>query len=400
MGRQWNDAGPSVLEELDGQQVGVETAQPGPDNAGNNEEVANKGGAFTFCKYSGSQFASAKAFFSTFLILLLLEAQFSVSSKLRSYLAKPQLPLDDASMQKYFDDFTKSANVMQQAWEQSKSPVRQAFQKYFTPSLEDGLEPREDPLAIINGHVAEMQNCKVLSDSSAEVRRDLAQHLLFLRGICRTVTLRLQELQWFVYMNEEFDVPVPVPGHDEPYSYPDLESLEEGTQDGLSATHFLKSVGFFGGDCTQKVDEMLTDKLIFLFTVENKQNLYNLVARYYFERLFQPFGEDRAFSDVRFDATYHIPHTGKPVQIGALAKAAELMFQESESTSIYANIRKMHRIADNWTPKEVLEATKQQEEENANNFQMRLTHRREQMRSLLDKGVPRDSLVITALFLL
>ncbi|CDJ32415.1 uncharacterized protein EMH_0012380 [Eimeria mitis] len=113
---------------------------------------------------------------------------------------------------------------MKEAWESSKSPVQQAFQKHFTPSLEDAKEPPEDPLATISDHVAKMRECKIPSDSVVEARRDFALHLQLLRDICRTVTLRLEELKWLVYMNEEFDVPVPVPGHDEPYSYPDLEA--------------------------------------------------------------------------------------------------------------------------------------------------------------------------------
>ncbi|CDJ60012.1 hypothetical protein EMWEY_00059650, partial [Eimeria maxima] len=298
------------------------------------------------------------------------------------------------------DDFNEAADAMNKAWEASEPSVREAFQILFTPSLEDGQPLTEDPLAIINNHVAKMREFGVLSESSVKRRGDSARHLQLLRSICRTVTLRLEELKWFVYMNKEYDVPVPVPGHDEPYTYPPLEVLEERVDDGLQASHFLKSVGLSGGEGTQKVDEMLADKLIYLLSVENKHNDCNLVARYYFEHFLQPSGQEDTLKAIPSTAKHQIPYSGEAFRTGSFARAAAQIFGESEGSTHYARIRKMHRIADNWTPKGVLEATKQQEEENAYRLEREMRSKRDQLQGFLKDGIPFDDLVMSALCLL
>ncbi|CDI73877.1 hypothetical protein, conserved [Eimeria praecox] len=398
MGGQRHDAGTSLVE-LSTHEVGGEGVRLTLESPGNNEQVAKQSGFYVSFKSSGKQVGAAQPLLFTFLLLLLLEARYNVSSRLRSYLKPPQLPLDDASMQKYMDDFNRAARAMKDAWESSEMPVRRAFQQHFTPSLEDGQELSEDPLKTINDHVAKMQKCKIPTGSKA--RKDFALHVQLLRSICRSVALRVHELNWFVYMNEEFDVPVPVPGRDERYRYPALEELEKRAEDGLTASHFLKSVGLFAtGESLEKVDEMLTDNLIFLLSIENKQNVYNSVVRYFFERFLEPSGEE-AVSDAAHSIPEHqVPYSGKAFRTRALKQAAAHIFRGSGNLTDYGNMRKMHRIADNWTSKGVLEAAVQQEEDNTHNFQGRLTSKREQMRILLEEGLQYDDLVISVLFLL
>ena len=394
---QQGDADSSLLE-LNPLEEGGSAAQPSPQDAGNGEKVATKGGVFPCWKSSGKGFGVAKPLLAAVLFfVLLLEVCYSVSPRFGPNLKTHHLPLDDVSMQKYLNSLNTAAEAMEEAWESSGLPARQAFQKHFTPSLADGQLPPPDPLATIRAHVSRMRRCKVPPDSSVAARRDFARHLQLLRCICRTVTLRLEEFEWFLYITEDFDVPIPVPGHDEPLSYPDVEGLEGKVEDGLSAAHFLKAVGLFGGESKQKVNEMLTDKLTFMLAIENKHTVYNLVARYYFESFLQPFEGDDATPPA---ANYKIPYTGEQFQTRALTRTAARIFSEFDNTTKYANVRRLYRIAENWTPKAVLAATKQQEEANANNFKKRLNAKRKQMLVLLREGIPYNDLVSVALFLL
>ena len=400
MGSQWHEVGPVLLQGTKTQLGSDRAAQPGPDNGKSHKGFARRRGVFGSRKSSEKQVGTIRVLLVAILVLLLFDSRHSLSSMLRSYLRTPHLLLEDMSMQKYMDDFNEAADAMNKAWESSEQSVREAFQILFTPSLEDGQPLTEDPLAIINNHVAKMREFGALSESSVKQRRDSAQHLQLLRSICRTVTLRLEELKWFVYMNKEYDVPVPVPGHDEPYTYPPLEVLEERVDDGLQAAHFLKSMGLSGGEGTQKVDEMLADKLIYLLSVENKHNVCNMVARYYFEHFLQPSGQEDTLKAIPSTAKHQIPYSGEAFRTGSFARAAAQIFAESEDNTNYARIRKMHRIADNWTPKGVLEVTKQQEKENAYSFGSRLRRKRDELQAQPKEGISFDDLLIRALLLL
>ncbi|CDJ31781.1 LOW QUALITY PROTEIN: uncharacterized protein EMH_0069640 [Eimeria mitis] len=412
MGDQLRNAGPPLLEELNPHHGDVDAAQPGPDNA--RDEVAKGGGVFSSLK-SGQKVAPAKPLLAAFLLLLVSGVLFRASSrwstqrlcshKLNCRESNSQedwtpLYLDDGSIQKYLDDFNKAAEEMKDAWQSSKPPVRRAFQIHFTPSLNDAQVPSEDPLATINDHVSRMRECKIPSDSSVEARKDFAQHLHLLRSLCRAVTLRLEELKWLAHVSQEFGLPISFPGYDQPSRHPGLEDASDSFGFGMRAVDFLGSLELVGGERTQAVDGTVAKELIYHLLVDNKHNLYNLVARCYFEPFLQPFGGNDAFHTYRSTASYQIPYTGKSFQTGALAHAAARIFRESDSTTNYANVRKLHRIADNWTPKRVLKAMRQQEKENAYNFQRQLNNKREQMRVLLREGMPNDDLVINALFLL
>ncbi|CDJ60103.1 hypothetical protein, conserved, partial [Eimeria maxima] len=392
MGSPWHGARPSLLEDVNPQHGRAEAAERGLHNGAKNKGYARKRGASASRKSNSRHIRAATMLAATFMVLLLLDARYSVSSRLRSYLETPQLPTGDESVQKYMSDFTEAMEAMNEAWESSEKPVREAFERHFTPSLDDGQELTGNPLAIINNHVAMMRECEFPFDSSVNAQKDFLQHLQLLRSICRTVTLRLEELKWFVYMNKECDVPVPVPGHDGPYTYTSLEVLEERVDDGLQAEHFLQSAGFVRRRETQKVDKNLTEKLIYLLSIENKHNVCNLVARYYFEHFLQPSGEDNAFNSTPPTTKHQIPYSGEAFRTGSFARRRRVYKRESEINTNYATIRKMHRIADNWTTKGVLEAANEQEEENAYNFERRLLNKREQMRVLLKEGIPYDDL--------
>ncbi|CDJ29968.1 LOW QUALITY PROTEIN: uncharacterized protein EMH_0005210 [Eimeria mitis] len=258
MGIPWRSARAWLWKALDPHEATGEATAPELDNADAGEEVAKKDGASSPWKSSGKQIGAAKVMILGFLVILVSGARFIMSKRSRPNVTAPHLPVDDASMEHYLDDFNKAADEMKNAWESSVQPVRRAFQLHFTPSLEEGQELPQDPLAAISEHVAKMRDCEVPSASPVEARNDFAQHLQLLHSICRIVRLRLDELKWFVLVNERIKVPVPVPGYDTPYSYPALEVLEGKVEGGLTATSFLKSVGLFGGEPTQQVDERIT----------------------------------------------------------------------------------------------------------------------------------------------
>ncbi|CDI73876.1 hypothetical protein, conserved [Eimeria praecox] len=311
-----------------------------------------------------------------------------------------ELTLDDDSMKKYWDDFNAAADEMKAVWESSELPVRRAFLQYFTPSLGDAKQPPKDPLATINDNVAKMKGCKVPSDASVKERGDFAKHLQLLRSICCTVMHRVNELKWLIHVNQENGVPVPVPGYEQAYSYRGLEDISNSMVSKMRASDFLGSLELAGGEGTQEVDGIVGKDLIFLLSIENKHHLYNLVAQHYFERFLEPFGEGEAAHATRAINEYQIPYNGKVFRTGDLAHAAARILRESNKITNYAHIRKVYRMAENWTNRRVLKAAKQQAEENAHNFQQRLNDKREQMRALLKLGIPADDLVMSVLFLL
>lgn len=401
---QRGDSGSSLLEDLDLKLGGVDATQPGPGNADDVDELTKKGGVFLSLNSSGKQVGAVKPLLAAFLLLLMSGALLLVSSRWRSHRLglrseRIRLSLDDNCMHKHLDDLSLAAKGMNDTWESSALPVREAFIKHFTPSLEDDQEPPEDPLAIIRDHIAKMQECKIPSDSCPKARIDFAHHLQLLRSICRAVTLRLQELEWLAKLNREFDVPVPVPGYEKPYSHSDGKD-NNSMGFGMRAVDFLASLEMVGGERTQPVDGTLARGLIFLLSVENKHDVYNLVVRYYFQYFLRAFGDVDALHPTRPIAKYQIPYTGESFQTGALIKAAAHLFSESDNTSSYESVRKIHRIAENWTSTGVVRATENQRKGNADNFEKRLNMKREQMRALLKDGIPSDDLVIIALFLL
>ncbi|CDJ49921.1 hypothetical protein, conserved [Eimeria brunetti] len=395
----------SSVVDLNPQHAVGDAARPGPDNAENTEEIAKKGTLLPR-KSSSKPLGKAAPLIALSLLLLFSGTLYRVSSSWSSHRLSSQKltfdrewtwpPIDNDSIQKYLDDLNTAAKKMKETWESSDFPVRQAFQEHFAPPPAGGQQLPEDPLRTIIDHVAKVQDCKVPPDSSVEARRFFVQHVQLLRSICRTVTLRLEELKLFVHLNQQFNVPIPVSVHEEPHEDDDDDSGYSASF-GMRADDFLGYLELVGGEHTQPVDGTVAKELVFLLIIEYKHNLCNLMARYYFERVLQPFVEDDTFAAV---AEYHVPYTGKPFQIGALAEAAAQIYPESSSTTNYASVRKVHQIADNWTNRRVMKAVEQQEEENADVFQRRLNTRKKLMRALINRGIAKDDLVITALFLL
>ncbi|CDJ29892.1 uncharacterized protein EMH_0053430 [Eimeria mitis] len=304
-------------------------------------------------------------------------------------------------MQKYMDDFNEAAEEMQAAFS-STSAVLQNFQLHFTPSLEDDQSLLGDPLAVIKDHVAKMRECTVPPASSLQARLDFVQHLQLLRSICRTVALRLKDLELFNTVNQKLGVANPflVSGGGEDYNNSDApRNFQEVTGDDWTASEFLEFFGLSRGG-KRRVNGTLARKLRWLLEIEKRFNDANLNARYHFMAFLQPFERDGAYNPAHAPAEHQIPYTGKPFRTGALAEAAAHVFRESDATTNYAHIRKLNQIADNWTNEEVEAAAVQQEKENANNAQTRLKSKRELMLRLLSQGIPEDDLVMIALFLL
>ncbi|CDJ29891.1 uncharacterized protein EMH_0053420 [Eimeria mitis] len=309
----------------------------------------------------------------------------------------PQQSLDD----KYMDDFNEAAEEIE-AHFSSELAVREAFQLHFTPSLEDGQSLLGDPLTVIKDHVAKMRECTVPPASSLQARLDFAQHLQLLRSICRTVALRFKDLELFNTLNQNLGVENPflVSGSREDYSDNDNPiNFQEVTTRDWTASEFLEFFGLSGGG-KRRVNESLARKLKLLLDIEKRHNDTNLNARYHFTAFLQPFEGDGAFNSAHAPAEHQIPYTGNQFRTGALAEAAAHIFRESDANTNYAFIRKLNRIADNWTNEAVAAAVKQQAKENADSVQTRLKTKRELMRGLLSQGIPVDDLVMTALFLL
>ncbi|CDJ29890.1 uncharacterized protein EMH_0053410 [Eimeria mitis] len=400
MGSQRRDPGTWLRKVLNPQEMEGAAVQLSPEDANNNAEVAKEGGVFHSWRFRGKWHQANKVMIVAVAVMLASGARYIMSRKAQSYLKRSELPLDDVSVEKYMEDLDKALWEMESAWENAEFSVQQAFQIHFTPSLEDGQELLEDPLATIKDHVDKIQECEISSVSSMEARRGFAQHLQLLLSICRTVTLRLDELESYVSANKIFDVPVPVPDHGEPSSDPAPEEHQGMAERDWTASDFLVSFGLFGGDSERTVDKHLCNKLASALEIEKKFNDSNSKARHYFIPSLEPFGGDGALNPAHAPAEHQIPYTKRPFRTGALAQAAAHIFRESDATMYNAYIQKLSRIANNWTDKGVLLAAEQQEKENANKIQNRLKTKREQMRLLLKKGIPKDDLVMSALFLL
>ncbi|CDJ29965.1 uncharacterized protein EMH_0005180 [Eimeria mitis] len=363
MGSQRRGPGTWLRKVLNPQEMEGAAAQLNPEDANNNAEVAKEGRAFHSWRPRGKLHPANKVMMVAVAVMLATGARYIMSRKAQSYLKRSELPLDDVSVEKYMNDLDEAVGKMEDAWESAESRVQQAFKIHFTPSLEDGQELLEDPLATIIDHVDKMQECEISSVSSMEARRGFVQHLQLLQSICRTVTLRLGELESYVSANKIFDVPVPVLDHGEPSSDPALEGHQGMAECDWTASDFLDSFGLFGGDSQRTVDKHLCNKLAWALQTEKTFNDSNSRVRHYFIPSLEPFGGDGALNPA------HAP-------------------------------QKLSRIANNWTDKGVLLAAEQQEKENANKIQNRLKTKREQMRLLLKKGIPKDDLVMSALFLL
>ncbi|CDJ27885.1 uncharacterized protein EMH_0035770 [Eimeria mitis] len=390
-------------------EVAGEGTDPAPENANNSGIAATAGGASPSWRYRGKRARATTAAIAAVAVIVVCGFRYIMSGRFPSYLKISQLrvddasrlPLDDASMQKYINDFNEAAAEMEEALS-SGAATRQGFQRHFTPSLEDGQSLPRDPLEIIRDHVAKMRECDVPSASSPQARRDFAQHLQLLRSICRTAALRLHDLELF---NTTYKVlgapnPLPIPGLDEDYSDTDAPiDFEEVSEYDWTASTFLKCFGLFGADA-RRVNRTLAKKLRLSLDMEKTLNDANLRARYYFMEFLQPFEGDGAINPAHAPAEHQIPYTGKLFRTGAFAQAAAQICRESDANTSYAFIRKLNRIADNWTNEEVAAAAKQQAKGNADNAQDRLKTKRELMRRLLSQGIPEDDLVMIALFLL
>ncbi|CDJ32413.1 uncharacterized protein EMH_0012350 [Eimeria mitis] len=400
------DLPPKVSDPLE---VSGQGTDPSPDNA-DNSGIAEKAGGTSLSKwYRGTWARVTTAAIAAAAVIVVCGARYIMSGRFPSYLKISQLrvddasrlPLDDASMQKYMRDFNEAAAEMEAALS-SGSAMRQAFELHFTPSLEDGQSLPGDPLEIIRDHVAKMRECDVPSASSPQARRDFAQHLQLLRSICRTVALRHNDLKLLdtLYQGLGVPYPLPVPGRAEGYSDSDAPiDFEEVSEYDRAASAFLKSFGLFGGD-TRRANRELAQKLRLLLEIEKRYNDANLRARYYFMEFLQPFEGDSAINPAHARAEHQIPYTGKSFRTRAFAQAAAQIFRESDASTRYAFIRKLNRIADNWTNEEVVAAAKQQAKENVDSVHTRLKTKRELMRRLLSQGIPEDDLVMIALFLL
>ncbi|CDJ60360.1 hypothetical protein, conserved, partial [Eimeria maxima] len=297
------------------------------------------------------------------------------SPSISPYSEGAPLPLDADTIGRSMDDLDEVQGRMNEAWESSSPQVRQGFRRYFTPPHDDGETLTEDPLATINDHVERMQKCEFPFDSSAKVQIDFLQHVQLLLSICRMVRLRLEELKGSVSLENDVELPdcnsdlednfsmsssldgalnrlrtvgserrqsvdgvtetnnlrVPrsFPLHEEHSSNSSHEDIL-GIYESIEAGEFLDGVGMFGSERRQSVDIKSAEQLLDLLLEEDKHNVCNLEARYYFERFLHPSGEGDAFTATPSAAKHQIPYNGKPFRTGALAQAAAQIFREYE----------------------------------------------------------------------
>ncbi|CDJ29964.1 uncharacterized protein EMH_0005170 [Eimeria mitis] len=422
-------AGDSPPKASDPLEVAGEGTDPTPDDA-DNSDIADKAGESSLStKYCGKKSRVIKAVIAAVAVIVVCGARYIMSGRSISYLKTSKLGLEDVSQpslddvsqpslddvsqpslddtsqlpldDNYMDDFNEAAEEIE-AYSPSELAVSQAFQLHFTPSLEDGQSLLGDPLTVIKDHVAKMRECTVPPASSLQARLDFAQHLQLLRSICRTVALRFKDLEVFNTVNQKLDVANPflVSGGGEDYNNSDAPlNFQEVTGHDWTASELLEFFGLSRGG-KRRVNGTLAKKLKLLLDIEKRHNDTNLNARYHFTAFLQPFEGDGVFNPAHAPAEHQIPYTGEPFRTGAFAEAAAQIFGESDATTYYAYIRKLNRIADNWTNEGVAAAVKQQEKENADNAQTRLKTKRELMRGLLSQGIPEDDLVMIALFLL
>ena len=373
------------------------------------------------------------------------------SDRLSSPNERAPLSIDDGIISKYLEDLADENEKMNTAWASSEAPVKAAFQKYFAPPLENGQALTHDPLKTINDHVAKMLACQFPSDSTAIVRSDFLQHVRALHTICRIATLRLEELKLLYTYQRGLGVPGGFLFHEEPHSNSDLEypvgsaslmksddsllgvgivdsereQSEEGevsgekylkvprssdvregrdmnsdTDSSMMPDEFLDSMQMLGNMQKRPVNRNLARTLTLLLVEDERLNISNMAARYYFERFLQPFGESDPTNAVPSTAKHQIPYSGQPFRTGALAKAAAQIFRQSEGDTNYARVSKIYRIADNWSSEGVLQATEQQGRENAYRVKQQMRIKRERMRVLLKEGIQMDDLEMIALFLL
>ncbi|CDI73879.1 hypothetical protein, conserved [Eimeria praecox] len=399
----WGYSGSWLGKLLDAPTGAGEATQPGQEGADNADKVVGEDGISFQLKYRGKNVGLTKPLIIAIALIVVSGARYIMSKGSRPRAQSSQglpLPVDDVSMQQYLNEFDEAAEDMKVAWRSSDVAVRKAFQLHFSPSLEDGKAPSAAPLATIIGHVDKTRKWEVPPHSSVEQRRDFAEHLHLLRNICRAVTLRLKELNWLALVSERADVPVPVPGLDEPYMYPDIDELEDDAESRSTAAEFLVSAGMFGSGSRQSVHAALADGMTHLLSIEKNHQSYNWVVRYFFERFLEPFGGANNLHTARPTVKYQIPYSGRAFRTGALSHAAEHIHRETDSHTSYTHIRKINLLLDNWTNTGVMEAMKQQEKENAHNFQKKLECKREQMKVLLRQGITRDDLEMSVLFLL
>ncbi|CDJ29966.1 LOW QUALITY PROTEIN: uncharacterized protein EMH_0005190 [Eimeria mitis] len=335
---------------LDRYQAAGEAAQPVTENADSSDELAKEGAAYNSWRHLRKRVGPTKAVIVAVVVILVSGARYFMSKRSRPSMQAPQslaphlqqtkqLLLDEVSVRKYVDEFNAAADAMKQAWGSSEPP--------------DGQELLGDPLDTISSHVAKMRECKVPPESSVKARRGFVQHVQVLQSICSAVTLRLEELKWYMDMNKDFGMPVPVPGHDQPVSYPSLKELEEMREGGLTANEFLHSLGLFGGGSAQSVDAGLVAKLVWLLDIGSTAHEGNLLARHYLERLVQPLGDDTSraahATAARSTTEYQIPYTGRPFGTAAFAQAVARIYGESHGTLNYADERYLRGIVENWT---------------------------------------------------
>ncbi|CDJ60548.1 hypothetical protein, conserved [Eimeria maxima] len=223
------------------------------------------------------------------------------SPNLSSHNERTPLPVSDDIIRRSLEDLEEERRAMNDTWFSSGDSIKEAFQKYFMPPLDDGQSSTRDPLTTIKDHVSKMQKCEFPSNSSEKVRKGFLQQVQLLHSICRLVTLRLRELKWIEETGGRHLSYRPFFEHEGSYSnfysedsrsapaFEDPDSNSGGENHGIpslyGAEELLVSMGMFGFPRRQEVDEAVAYELIFQLVIEKRINIGNLEARHLGMRL-------------------------------------------------------------------------------------------------------------------
>lgn len=314
----------------------------------------------------------------------------------------PFLPLEDPDLQRYEDDFNTAVNQMKEAWQVSRPEVREVFAKNFLPP---SANIADDPLKALWDHVENMSLSEVPFPANLLARKDHSLHLKLLTAICRSVVVRLEQVEEMLQQNEKFGVPVAIAGHDKPYSFPSIEDLEGDIKSGMKAKEFLDlaevqpSMSDEEMNKLPMVDKELAEKLLHLFDVEHQRINANDKVRLEFGRFFSGFESNPIFlSSDKLD--YAVPYSKEIFRSFTLGKLLDEMRTRDTSLSSADFDVEVRKAANNWSSKVALDAAKTRQQLYFAAWDERTFLKEKMLQKQLSKGVRDDDLLLYCLFLL
>ncbi|CDI75744.1 hypothetical protein EPH_0006090 [Eimeria praecox] len=141
------------------------------------------------------------------------------------------------------EQLRSSAADFQRSWDMATPRVKEAFVKYFIPSMEDSQAPPIDPPALYIKHVNGMLGAPRPDPTDVSALQERKMNLLLLRGICAAAAGNLKRLGDLEKLYAQTHVPVPVLGLGKQIKLPPLPELMDQEDDGVTVAEFLKHFG-------------------------------------------------------------------------------------------------------------------------------------------------------------